>query len=317
MCQDELTAENQASVAAISLIIVRPETLCDNARNWKAQCCAWRWEQRVLLSLCALFVLKCTFRTRLCWYWRSRRAWWTFFQWTLTIFTCFVRKPHKKPKNRKIFDSPCRPSCCRVFQFFFTPWSLRTTLGQNMRKQVEFLGNALDKRYQQANFEDSQWFGLNMLKHVRRCKSVIKHHSSTCILSDEEFKNEPDRKELRTRTRTPRRGGVETDPKPKKEKTRRKRRRGTRRWTQQSWQQRKKIMRTETTDHCPKIIRSFCVFRKQTSQPAVLKCFHSIHFRRACSEKNGMQRHAEDVESVEWWRCKSARYKTLHTQCQK
>jgi hypothetical protein len=30
------------------------------------------------------------------------------------------------------------------------------TLGQNMRKQVEFLGNALDKRYQQANFEDSQ-----------------------------------------------------------------------------------------------------------------------------------------------------------------
>lgn len=64
-----------------------------------------------------------------------------------------------------------------------------------------------------------------MLKHVRRCKSVIKHHSSTCILSDEEFKNEPDRKELRTRTRTPRRGGVETDPKPKKEKTRRKKKR--------------------------------------------------------------------------------------------
>ena len=57
-----------------------------------------------------------------------------------------------------------------------------------------------------------------MLKHVRRCKSVIKHQSSTCILSDEEFKNEPDRKEPRTRTRTPRRGGVETDSKPKKEK---------------------------------------------------------------------------------------------------
>ena len=109
---------------------------------------------------------------------------------------------------------------------------------------------------------------LNMLKHVRRCKSVIKHQSSTCILSDEEFKNEPDRKEPRARTRTPRRGGVETDSKPKKEKNKEEKKKRNKEMDSTELTaersrliqtKKKKIMRTETTDQCPKIIRSLCV----------------------------------------------------------
>ena len=124
------------------------------------------------------------------------------------------------------------------------------------------------------------------------------------------FKNEPDRKEPRARTRTPRRGGVETDSKPKKEKNKEEKKKRNKEMDSTELTaersrliqtKKKKIMRTETTDQCPKIIRSLCVCVQKTNLTACSFQVFSLHsFSSSLLRKNGMQRHAEDVESVEW-----------------